>query len=130
MLIGLAGFKGSGKNTAADYLTKEYGFEQLSFAAKLKESAAALFDIDPARWDYLKNDSQAKITLDDPVNFSRITVTAREFLQRYGTESHRNVFWDSFWVDLVLPPGNRYSTNTNMVVSDVRFENEVSRVKE
>lgn len=138
MLLGLTGFKGSGKNTVADYLTEKYNFEQLSFATKVKKSAAACFGIDPEIWEKLKNNPAAMIRIEtssfpgsrDIIIESRIT--AREFLQHYGVEAHRDIFGDDFWVDQVLPDENypnRGWYDRNAVITDVRFENEVIRVR-
>lgn len=129
MLIGLNGLKGSGKDTVGEYLVQTYRFERLSFAAKLKDSAAALFEIDPILWDVWKNDPKAKVAL---VNeYGKILtkggiVTVREFLQRYGTESHRDIFGSDFWVDHAL---KGVDPNKNFVFTDARFENELSRIK-
>ena len=43
MIIGLTGYKGSGKDTAASHLVEKYGFTRVAFADKLKKSAAACF---------------------------------------------------------------------------------------
>ncbi len=62
-------------------------------------------------------------------------MTVREFLKRYGTESHRDVFGQDFWVDQVLPSSDptaayqRSFWRENTVISDVRFPNEISRLK-
>ncbi len=131
MLIGLNGLKGSGKDTAGSYLVDEWGFERLSFAAKLKESAASLFNIDPELWEELKNDDTAFVQLgrntgpfDPTKNISSISV--RVFLQRYGTEAHRDVFGTDFWVDHAL---KGVDPNKNYVFTDARFENELQRIK-
>jgi deoxynucleotide monophosphate kinase-like protein len=131
MLVGLNGFKGSGKDTVGEYLNKSYGFERLSFAAKLKESAAALFDIDPILWEGWKNDPNARVELVMAGNGGKLLpntrpITIREFLQRYGTEAHRSVFGADFWVDYAL---KGVDPNKNFVFTDARFENELSRIK-
>jgi hypothetical protein len=55
--------------------------------------------------------------------------TFRQFLQRYGTESHRDVFGEDFWVDQTLPTDGYYP-GRKIVVTDVRFDNEYNRIKE
>ena len=54
-------------------------------------------------------------------------MSIREYLQRYGTESHRDVFGTDFWVDMALPLDTDHSDRL-LVVTDVRFPNEVIRV--
>ena len=46
MVIGICGLISSGKDTIADYLIKEHNFRKISFADKLKDSVAAMFDWD------------------------------------------------------------------------------------
>lgn len=126
MLIGLNGLKNSGKDTVGAYLEDQYGFERASFAAKLKESAAALFNVTPGIWEELKNNPNSTVTLDPKRNNIIYRVTVREFLQRYGTEAHRDIFGANFWVDHALKGIDR---NKNIVFTDARFENELQKIK-
>jgi len=139
VLIGITGFKGSGKDTFAERLIEKYDFKKLSFAAKLKESAAKLFDIDIEVWEKLKNDSRASITIkgDYYDNSDRSpdqilvpgflsTVSARTFLQRYGTEAHRDIFGQDFWVEHAFKGINHL--NENFVIPDCRFDNEIDKI--
>lgn len=129
ILLGLTGYKGSGKDTVAAYLIKEYGYERRAFADKLKQSAAALFGINPAEFETLKNDENARVrieTLDGGEVKVLAGMSVREFLQRYGTESHRDIFGINFWVDQVLPVGGYYA-DRDIVITDVRFVGEALR---
>jgi hypothetical protein len=56
-------------------------------------------------------------------------MNGRELLQRYGTEAHRDVFGSDFWVDMALPLATDHEDKI-LVVTDMRFPNEVARVKE
>lgn len=136
MIIGLAGLKGSGKDTVGAYLVKEHGFERKSFADPLKRSVAALFDIPFSEVDKLKNDSGARVELDGGpnrvegegvVSIVYADMTFRTLLQRYGTEAHRGIFGEDFWVDQTLPVQGYYP-GRKIVVTDVRFANEAQRV--
>lgn len=121
-VIGLNGKKGSGKDTAGSYLVDRYGYARLSFAGPLKESAAAVFDIDPALFETLKNDKFACV-LFYPNKDDCVRLTVREYLQRYGTEAHRDVFGQSFWTDILLARITA-EPETKFVITDARFENE------
>ncbi len=151
MIIGLTGKKGSGKDTAAKYLVDNYGYERKAFADSLKQSVAALFDIPFEKVDEYKVDlggtlPHVEVIIDlgeyrEQPGYGRVlhhtqySMSWREFLQRYGTESHREIFGYNFWVDQVLPYIDRDKamwasyTLQKYVISDVRFENEAARVR-
>jgi hypothetical protein len=60
------------------------------------------------------------------------SVTVREFLQRYGTEAHREVFGDSFWLDVIERRMTELATGVvpwKIVVTDVRFDNEAALIR-
>lgn len=156
-LIGLNGKARSGKDTTAGFIKDwaidyHFGFAQDAFARRLKESAAASLGIygnDVSTQDQIEFCENLKMddNLIHVVNEEGggYTVTGREFLQYYGTEAHRDVFGNDFWVDAVLPRGY---DNTGVfpawyqsfqiagkvadfaVITDVRFPNEAERVKE
>lgn len=146
-LIAFHGKLGSGKDTAGERLAEMVSVptERLSFAAKLKESAAALLDIPVEDWETYKNDPEVKVYLtngyepapksawhgEDLLEQPRIVreFTAREFLQRYGTESHRDVFGSDFWVQQALASYVYENQNKLTYLTDCRFENEANAVK-
>lgn len=142
MIIGLHGKMGSGKNTAALRLAQiAPPVVEVSFAAKLKESAAALIGCTVADLELWKNDPSKCVAvggLYDGLGFQQTRVfTVREYLQRYGTEAHRDVFGADFWLDAALPvpPEHRgkiadWYGDALYVVTDVRFPNEAVRVRE
>ena len=106
---------------------KEHGFERKAFADPLKRSVAALFDIPFSEIDKLKNDPATSVRLynnDGKIAF----MDFRELLQRYGTEAHRDVFGNCFWVDMALPVQGFYPGRA-IVVTDVRFREEAERIK-
>jgi hypothetical protein len=164
VLIGLNGRRGAGKDTAYSFIhewCEERGVSvgRRGFADALKLSFARIFlpdaSVDEAViWcDELKQDS--KLTIEwgrgKPV-FTTVnhSVTGRVALQHYGTEAHRGVFGDDFWVDVLLPlstiidqhdlpAGPQWPHNFMgqldqeppqiCVITDCRFENEAGRIK-
>jgi hypothetical protein len=130
LLIGLAGRKGSGKDTAGAYLMERYGFVRASFAAPLKDSAAALFDVPVEVWESAKNDPTARVILDYG-NWTK-SMTVREMLQRYGTEAHRGVFGEDFWTKQLLDGlvSSGVLDTENVVITDMRFLNETQATKD
>jgi hypothetical protein len=136
MLIGLHGKARAGKDTAFGYID-EY-FEQTatavyhkSFALPLKVSALAALGIDTADplgvCDKLKEEGHIRWSYGPPSEHGDIT--GREYLQKYGTEAHRDVFGQDFWVKACLPDGFLHM-GTVVVVTDVRFPNEAERIHE
>jgi hypothetical protein len=137
VIIGLTGRKGHGKDTLARELVVRDEFVRLAFAAALKESAAALFDVPVETWDTLKNDPDAYVELAGTAGLIESRITVREFLQRYGTEAHRDVFGDDFWIDVMrlkiashMTTGEAISATGGIVVTDVRFENEAKLIRD
>ena len=135
MIAGIHGKKGSGKDTLLDRMESiEPGlFVRFSFAGLLKESVCRLFDITRAELELMKNDPDATVTLqwtrEDGVKESR-RMPMRVFLQRYGTEAHREVFGDDFWVDLALDEAIKQAGEGRIpVFTDVRFPNEAEAVR-
>jgi len=154
MIIGLAGVKQSGKNTAAKFISDEFGDEfqikEWSFAAKLKQSAIAalsgqVLSVEDAviAADELKTDSEFHGKVFDPAEGEDFVIaeyqfSGREFLQWYGTEAHRKVFGDDFWVDQVMKdipdtwgvlPVEEWNGRLDLV-TDVRFPNEAIAITE
>lgn len=143
MVLGITGRAGSGKNTVAEMLQRELGGEFKiaceGFADSLKLSAARALGFDPADTreaiamaDALKTcGSVSAIIEHGPYDVQEARISGREFLQRYGTESHRDVFGYDFWVDQVIPPGGFTDPDFDLkIITDLRFENEVKRIRE
>jgi len=129
MLIGLCGKAGAGKDTVfarAVEMAERMGLprpERIAFADKLKQSAALLLDISVDDLNSYKTSSSGGhlTVLGKPMSM-------RLFLQRYGTEAHRDVFGFDFWVDAALPFGFDHSDRI-VFITDVRFSNESERVR-
>jgi len=126
MIIGLVGFIGSGKGTVGELLVEE-GFVSDSFAKPLKDACSAIFG-----WprDYLEGDTpSSRNWREQPDSFWSekfgYEFTPRLALQLMGTEAGRNVFHKDVWVISLL---NR-SHGKNIVVTDVRFQNEISYIQ-
>lgn len=142
VILGLNGRKGSGKDTVGAYLVERHGFTRVSFADKLKESAAALFGIDVSLFERLKNDPESRVYLmtdEDSDKYSweprecHARLSVREFLQRYGTESHRDVFGSDFWIEQALRPlresGILLDPSSRICITDARFDNELRAIR-
>lgn len=136
-IVGLHGKLGSGKDTVYERMAKVLPVTQVSFADKLKDSACSLLKITREEMERYKRDEDGamhQITLTEfhqgGVGRSVTRLTMREYLQRYGTESHRDIFGQDFWIDQALPLGMDIDPNTVYAVTDCRFLNEALRIKE
>lgn len=129
-IIGITGFIGSGKDTAADYLVQEFGFRRDSFAATLKDAVAAVFG-----WDRELLEGRTKQAREwrEQVNpwwaerLNMPNLTPRLVLQLWGTEVCRKAFHDDIWIASL--ESRLVNTRDNIVISDCRFPNEISAIK-
>ena len=112
-LIALTGSAGSGKTTASQLLIDSFGYKRMSFADPLKQIAKESFG-----WDGQKD------------------YRGRRLLQVLGTDAGR-AYNPEIWIDkmrsLILSydmEQGRYMAYTNIVIDDIRFNNEANLVHE
>lgn len=130
MIIGIAGFQGSGKDTIADYLCNIYGFKRDSFAATLKDAVAAVFGWDRVLLEGRTRESRAWRETVDPWWSERLgmpNLTPRLVLQRWGTEVARRAWHDDTWIASL--ENKLHKTTNDIVITDVRFPNEIRAIK-
>lgn len=149
VIILLSGWKRSGKDTAADILTKEFGFKRLGFADPLKDLVSDLFGIKRHAMDAAELKEQPIMYMPvDPKDSFSYNVTqfmSKEFkveepphpvtpLKKYWTPRALCILVGStmrsvnpnFWVEKALAqvqPGGLY------VIADCRYKNEIDIVK-
>jgi hypothetical protein len=131
MIIGICGFIGSGKDTAADYLVGFHGFRRDSFAGTLKDAVAAVFGWDRELIEGRTPEARAWREQVDEWWADRLQMphlTPRWILQHWGTEVCRQHFHDDIWIAALQSRLARRSDHT--VISDVRFPNEIKAIKE
>lgn len=132
MIVAFTGGARSGKNTAAQVLVDNFGYELKSFAEPVKE---ALYKLNPL--------IPIKVRMDNNPQYHRLqdVVTqmgweeakkwpeVRELLQRLGTDVCRNMFGENFWVDYAWEIWDlEYTPGKLRVISDARFDNEAIMV--
>lgn len=139
MLIGICGAKRSGKNTFAELVQRElseYITTQASWAELLKKSAyyalgmpKEIVNKDLYRlWaDGFKEGHTVNIV--NSVGETIHSISGREFLQFYGTEAHREIFGDNFWIEIFWS-NNDFSETDFVFITDCRFDNEAQSVKD
>lgn len=154
LTVGLCGFKGSGKDTAADYLVSQYGYKKVSLADPLKRTCESIFDF-PS--DHLWGPSSLRECPDERYLFSGLDpvdgvplkevaldtsrhwqresdgeffpqfVTPRLALQSLGTEWGRRLS-PNIWVVACLNH-IRKSEYPRHAIPDVRFVNELTSIR-
>lgn len=118
MIVGLTGYKRTGKDTFADLLQNHLGFNRWAFADKLRSICSEMFEI-PV--DVMLTDG-AKDAIDE-----RYGMSPRDILITVGTEGFRKCN-PNIWCDYVI---NQLKKNPeqNHVVTDIRFPNEYHAIK-
>jgi hypothetical protein len=128
VLLGITGRKYNGKDTAAEYLVKKYGYMQLTMAEPLKEMCKIAFGF---------NQRQLHGDLKETID-SNWGISPRNALQFLGTDIFRNQIHklipnidDKFWIKCMVTRINKLkeeNPNIRIVISDIRFPNEISMI--
>ena len=121
ILIGIAGKKGSGKDSVADYLCAQYRFQKRAFADPLKQICQILFQLE----DQQLSDPILKETIDD-----RWQLSPRQMFQKIGTDLFRNHYDPHIWLDHFKSWYFQHALETHIVCNDVRFQNECDLIHE
>lgn len=153
-VVGLGGLKGSGKDTVADYLVKNYGFVKMGMSDPLHE---AMLKLDPQIYvshhefgdesmfealNYHAEDSETadrftSLSFGWFVTYTGLTEALgytkakeikayREALQKFGTDVVRDIIDKEAWTRLAGRRINEItSTGKHVVMTGIRFENEL-----
>ena len=119
VVVGLAGRKGCGKSAVADML-KSAGYHEVAFGTPLK---------DICRISHGLSERQLYGDLKETPDVRHDGLTPREILQVVGTDLFRAKFGGGIWVS-VAERNVRASRRRYVVVSDVRFPEEVRMVRD
>lgn len=129
MIVGFCGFIGSGKDTAADYLINYHGFRRDSFANSLKDAVANVFGWDRTLLEGRTKEAREWREQVDEWWAARLNMpklTPRWILQYWGTDVLRDHFHDDIWIASI--ENKLRKTKDNIVISDVRFPNEIKAI--
>lgn len=158
-LIGINGFKRSGKGTVANIIEERaYASPdtilQVGFADKLKILGAKTLgytDLTDAECIALMDEAKESWMIDvarfggrdGDHGYPLASLTGRAYLQNIGNEA-RQIFGENFWIDMVLPDPvavegwdadraavleRRYPGLDVLLITDLRYPNEAQRVK-
>lgn len=128
MIIGITGRKGSGKDTAANFILHHPDYKdwaRVKFADGLKtmlQSFLAYLDVNPF---IIKRMIEGDLK-ETPCSLLG-GKTPRHAMQTLGTEWGRQMIGDNIWVEATK---DRCAQFENCIITDVRFENEVEALHE
>lgn len=130
-IICITGFEGSGKDTVASILEKQYQFKRLSFADNLKKALCVIFGWKFELIQGLTKESRIWREQVDPFwaeELGQPDFTPRKALQMVGTNLFRNQLHPDIWIkslkkEIIQTPGH-------IVIVDGRFPNEIEAIKE
>ena len=120
-VIGIVGKKFSGKDTCADFLVDNFYYKKFSFADGLKQVCKVAFLLSDAQ----VHDPSCKEIIDE-----RWGRTPRELMQIVGTDLFRTHFDRNVWLKRLEFELESLPETQNIVIPDVRFENEYRFVQE
>jgi hypothetical protein len=127
-IIGLAGYAGAGKDTAAAALTSDEArnYTRVSFADKLREFALAVDPLIPITEGSAVHMRLSEFLADLGGDWTRAKQNpeVRGLLQRIGTDAGRNVLGVDVWVDAALAS----LPDSNVIFTDCRFPNEAAAI--
>lgn len=129
MLIGILGKKRHGKDTISNYLIKNFDYIPLTLAKPLKECCKILFGFND---DQLYGDKKEIVD-------EYWKITPRQAYQFIGTDLFRKQMstlipniGNNLWVEIIkknIIDIQKNNINANIVVTDLRFQNEVDMIK-
>lgn len=121
MIIGISAKMGCGKTTLADYIIEELPFKRKAFADILKQECSETYGY-PLEWNYTGEGKHQLISLNV---LPKQPMSVREILQWHGTDFRREQDWN-YWVKLM---DKEIKEDEDIIIDDVRFENEADFVK-
>ena len=135
MIIGILGNKNVGKDTLADYLVATEGFTKISFATNLKKCLAVMFNWNDNDFSFENKEKVDEIWKVSPRKMLQLLGT--DFLRDYCKEvidckinfNNKEEEFSYHIKKLFLDNIELFNENKNIVVSDVRFPDELKFIK-
>ncbi len=120
VIIAFNGPAGSGKDTAADFLVKNYRFRKVGFADPIKEMLNTLPGFNPRKWlDRVWKEKTSEY----------YGVSPRQMARSLGTEWARVHNGEDFWIKVLAAKLQAMHGCNRIVINDLRFVNEANWVR-
>lgn len=117
-VIGIAGLARTGKDTVTNFILSQIGGYRYSFADPMRDMLKAIgVDLSDPYWQDRKE-----------VPIPALGASPRRLMQTLGTEWGRELINPNLW--LILAKQRLLSFGPGMIISDVRFENEASWIRD
>ena len=128
LLVGIVGFIGSGKNSVSSTFVRN-GFKPESFARPLKDACASIFSWPRDLLDGVTPSSRKWRETPDAFWSTHLgrEITPRGAMQWLGTDVVRETLHEDVWLLSLL---KRTEDELSVVITDVRFSNEIRAIKE
>lgn len=139
-VVAMSGWRSSGKDTTADYLVAQHGFQKLSFAAKLKDMVSNTYGVPREDLDSPTKKEMPLVSL-PVIPTDRFTETVHTLLRSelqsgYWTPralcilegSIKRSVYSNFWVRTVAAEIMN-NPEQSYVISDMRYLSEVDTLK-
>ena len=119
IVIGFVGTKGVGKDTAADVLVTKHGFVRRKFAQPIKDVCSMLFQVPESHFEGPEKERLVE----------KHGMSPRQMMQMVGTDMFRHMVHADFWLHHFEDWCTHQPVDTRVVVTDLRFQNEIDAVK-
>lgn len=118
MIIGISGFARSGKDTVAETLVKECGYERVAFADAIRD---ILYAMNP------RINTTDLVSLVDEYGWdiAKAKEEVRALLQSLGYAARQKI-GEGVWIEAAL---SNLDPEKNYVIADVRFTNEAETIR-
>lgn len=129
IIFAFTGLAGSGKSTAADYLSSKHGFVRTRFASPLKAMVRGFLVNIGVRHDVIERMIEGDLKEVPANDFGG--KTPRYVMQTIGSEWGRDIITPTLWTDAWANHVVRLikAGQTRIVVEDCRFPNEMDAIR-
>jgi hypothetical protein len=103
----------------ADYLVSTHGFHKHAFALPIKQACQLTFQLDDEAFE---GENKENVVPNHGM-------TPRQMMQLVGTDMFRTMVHKDFWIRHFLTFYHKMGKDQDLVVCDVRFQNEVDVIK-
>jgi len=124
-VIGFAGLKRSGKDSATNTVVAHYPARRVAFADPIKIGLYAMLQGAGVTYNDLVDDDKKEVPI------PQIGRTPRYCFQTLGTEWGRQLISPTLWIDIAKRTVEEaHRLNQHAVISDIRFEDEAQAVRD